>query len=70
MKKQITYKQAIHEIEEIITRIENEELDVDELGKHVKKASELLSYCKKKLTTTEKEIEKIMESMNHNLDED
>ena len=66
----MTYKQAITEIEEIIGRIENEELDVDELGKYVKKASELLGFCKNKLTTTEKEIEKILNSINHNPDED
>jgi len=32
MTKKITYKEAISEIEEILEKIENEELDVDELS--------------------------------------
>lgn len=59
-KQQIKYGEAIEEIEKILKQIENEELDVDELTSKVKRVSELLSLCRKKLRTTEEEVEKII----------
>jgi len=63
-KINLTYEQALGRIEEIIGKIEAEELNVDELAKHVKEASDLLKFCKGKLFETEKEIEKILKEMD------
>ncbi len=63
-KKKISYRDAISEIEETITSIENGELDVDELSEKVKRVSELLVVCKDKLHNTEKEVEKILNEMD------
>ena len=41
-KKKQTYKEAVAEIEEILEKLENEELDVDELAAKVKRVSQLL----------------------------
>lgn len=60
----ITYKEAVVEIEEILEKLENEELDVDELAKKVQRVSVLLRFCKDKLTGTEKEIQNIIEDLN------
>ena len=62
--KTLTYKDAVSEIETILGKLENEELDVDELADKVKRASVLLKFCKDKLTTTEKEIQNIIEEMD------
>ena len=62
-KKVLSYNEAIVEIEEILEEMENEEMDVDELSKKVKKVSELLKSCRKKLTQTEEEVEKILNEM-------
>ncbi len=62
-KKNITYQEAITEIEEILKEIENEELDVDKLSNKVKRVSFLIKFCKNKLHNTEKEVEKILEEM-------
>lgn len=59
-KQQPKYGEAIEEIEKILKQIENEELDVDDLTSKVRRVSELLSICKKKLRTTEEEVEKII----------
>ncbi len=59
-KKKISYNQALNEIEEILYKIENEELDIDNLSENVLKATKLLKMCKQKLQETEKEIEKII----------
>jgi len=62
-KKNISYTEALQEIETILQQIETGELDVDELAEKVKQASELLKICKGKLFQTEKEIEKILKEM-------
>lgn len=62
--KKATYKEAITEIEEILEKIENEELDVDELAEQVSRVSVLIAVCKDKLHKTEAEVEKILKDMN------
>lgn len=61
--KKITYNEAIAEIEEVLEKIENEELDVDELAEKVKRVSVLLKICKDKLFSTNEEVEKILKEM-------
>jgi exodeoxyribonuclease VII small subunit len=62
-KKKLNYNEAICEIEEIIAKMENEEMDVDELTLRVKRASLLLKFCREKLFDTESEIEKIIKEI-------
>jgi Exonuclease VII small subunit. len=64
-KKKQTYKEAVAEIEEILEKLENEELDVDELAAKVKRVSQLLRFCKEKLSGTEKEIQNIIQEMGN-----
>ncbi|GAB4279245.1 MAG: hypothetical protein Kow0068_03160 [Marinilabiliales bacterium] len=70
MEKKLTYKKAVNEIEKIISKLENEELDMDDLLVSVKKASELLNLCKNKLTKTEKEVKKILDNIETDLNDD
>ena len=62
-KKEFSFSAAIVEIEEIIRQIESGELDVDKLSVEVKKASELIRQCQKKLRTTEDEINSIFREL-------
>lgn len=59
------YGDAIQEIEEILEKIENEELDVDDLTEKVKRVAQLIKLCKKKLNHTEEAVEKILEEMQN-----
>lgn len=59
------YKEAMHEIEDIVSKLEDNQLDIDELSDKVKRVSELIAYCKSKLHTTEEEVEKILKSMDN-----
>jgi exodeoxyribonuclease VII small subunit len=63
MNKKMTYNEAISEIEEILDKIQNEELDVDELTEKVKRVSALLKLCKEKLKNTNEEVIKILKEM-------
>ncbi|HBT85030.1 MAG TPA: exodeoxyribonuclease VII small subunit [Porphyromonadaceae bacterium] len=67
MKKEIknmTYTEAKKELEEIVSSIESGKLDVDALTDKVKRASELITFCKEKLSKTDKELQKILEELD------
>jgi exodeoxyribonuclease VII small subunit len=63
IKKGLSYKEAINEIEEILQQIENDEPDVDQLSEKVKRLSTLVSWCREKLHNTEEEIENILKKI-------
>ncbi len=67
MNEEISYQDAIREIEEIIKKIENGELDVDQLTSQVKRVSSLLDICRKKLKTAEEEIKKIIKGLKEDV---
>ena len=52
-----TYQKAYSELQSIVAKLQNEEIGLDELGKEVKRAAELIKMCKEKLRDVEKEIE-------------
>jgi exodeoxyribonuclease VII small subunit len=62
-KKEFSFTGAVAEIEEILRQIESGDLDVDRLSEEVKKASELIRLCQKKLRTTEEEINGIFREL-------
>jgi len=62
-KKKVGYVEAITEIEDILAKIEDNELDVDELSDKVKRVSVLLKLCKDKLHKTETEVENILKEI-------
>lgn len=61
--KKVSYNEAMAEIEEILEKIENEELDVDELAEKVKRVSGLLKICKDKLHKTNEQVEQVLKEM-------
>ena len=62
-KKTLTYKTAYAELETIVQQIESEEPDVDQLGTLMKRAAELLSFCKDKLRSTEQEVQGTLDEL-------
>ena len=62
-KDRLTYSSAITELEEIVNEIESGEVDVDVLTAKVKRASELIKFCKDNLRDTQKEVDKVLEGM-------
>lgn len=56
----LTYSNAMREIEEILKYIESQEVDVDVLVDKVKRATELIRFCKTKLRTAEQELQKTL----------
>lgn len=64
MPKEIKYEEALKQLETIVDKMENDELDIDSLGEQLKTAQKLIKQCKDKLTKTNEEIKKILEDDN------
>lgn len=58
--KKRTYSEAISRLEEIVSQIDSNELDIDILSEKIKEANELIAFCSDKLTKADKEIEKLL----------
>ena len=56
----LTYQQALEELESIVEALEDETIPVDELALKVKRASDLIEFCQAKLTETDAEVKKIL----------
>ena len=61
-KKELTYTEAMAEIEKILARLRSEEMDVDGLAAEVKRATELIASCKSRLRKAEEKVNKVLES--------
>ena len=54
------YEDSIKELESIVRRMENDELDIDTLATQLKRAQTLIKSCRDKLTKTDEEIKTIL----------
>jgi exodeoxyribonuclease VII small subunit len=59
-KEKINYDAAVGEIEEILEKIEEGDLGVDELAEKVNRVTLLLKICRDRLRSTEEQINKIL----------
>ena len=58
------YEEALKELETIVRKMENDELDIDTLGEQLKRAQALIKSCRDKLTKTDEEIKIILAGNN------
>jgi len=63
------YNKAIKRLEEIIEKIENEEIDVDELSEKVKEAVELITTCKERIEKAEMEVKRVVDDLGEDAGE-
>lgn len=60
MKKTLTYEAALTELEQIVTAVERAELPIDQLTTQLKRAQELLAFCKTQLLQVETDVNKLL----------
>ncbi len=63
MSKIVKYEESFEELQQIVADLEDGEISVDELSSKIKRASELIQFCKQKLTTTEEDVSKILKEL-------
>ena len=61
MAQDIKYAKAVERLDEIMSQIESEDIDVDELSVKVKEAVELIKVCKARISKAEMEVKKVVE---------
>ena len=66
----LEYKTAMAALEEILTRIDDSDLGIDELASEVERATILLRECRKILMDTEKKIQDTLASFDGDSDSD
>ena len=66
----INYTDAFDELQEIVSDMEDGQINVDELAQKVKRATELIRICKNKLTATEGDVQKILKELEAQNSED
>ena len=60
MTKELNYEEAVKQLEDIVAKMENDELDIDQMSGQLKVAQRLIKQCKDKLTKADAEIKKIL----------
>ena len=61
--EEITYTQAINELEELVKKMQAPDCSIDNLSQYTKRSKELLDLCRRRLTTTDTELQNILERM-------
>lgn len=57
----LKYSKAVKKLDEILAKIETEQIDVDELADNVKEAVNLLKVCKNKIEKAQMEVKKVVD---------
>lgn len=63
MSEELKYTDAFEELQQIVADIEDGEISVDELSIRVKRAAELIKFCKLKLSSTEEDVNEILKEL-------
>jgi exodeoxyribonuclease VII small subunit len=58
----LTYEEALKELQGILAQLQEEQVSIDDLSQQVKRAAELIAYCRNKLRETEEDIGGLFES--------
>lgn len=62
-KTELTYESALAELKSILHRLEDEEVNIDQIALDVRRSAELIKFCKDKLHKTEVEVNDILKDM-------
>ena len=62
-KMVITYEEALTRLEELVGKMENNELNLDQLGNSLEEAQMLIKMCRDKLYQTEIQVNGIMKEL-------
>lgn len=60
MQDNLTYENALSELEQIVSAVERGELPINELTVKLKRAQELLAFCQTQLTQVETDINALL----------
>lgn len=59
--KDLTYSQAVAELEKILRLMQSDECDIDRLAALTRRATELIAECRSRLMATDEELRAILD---------
>lgn len=62
-KEQLTYAEAMKELDSIVAKLQSPDCDVDQLCDYTRRATVLLKFCREKLTKTDAELEELLKEL-------
>lgn len=62
--KDLTYSQAVAELEKILRLMQNDECDIDRLAALTRRATELIAECRSRLVATDEELRAILDQQH------
>jgi len=62
--KELNYALAFEELQKIVGEMETGDISIDELSIKVKRAAELIQICKRKLKSTELDVQKVLDELD------
>ena len=63
-EEQRSYQEALEELRSIHARLTREDVDVDRLIEDVKRAADLLAFCRERLTAVGERLEEVLEDFD------
>jgi Exonuclease VII small subunit len=57
----MTYEEAIRQLDDIVHQIETGEMGIDQLTAQLKRAQELITFCRDVLYKTDEEVQKLLQ---------
>lgn len=60
-KQKQTYESAIKELQQIVNDMQEEMVNIDEITEKVKRAKELMDFCKNKLREAGEDVDNLLE---------
>lgn len=63
-EKEFGYAEALAELEDILTELESDEVDVDTLAQHVQRASTLIELCRERIGNARLRIDAVVAQLD------
>lgn len=61
--KEMTYRDAVNELDNILREMQSDNCDIDKLSAMTRRATELITECRNRLTATDEELRNILASL-------
>lgn len=61
--KELSYREAVNELDAILREMQSDNCDIDKLSAMTRRATELISECRNRLTATDEELRNILASL-------
>lgn len=61
--KDMSYRDAVNELDAILREMQSDNCDIDKLSAMTRRATELITECRNRLTATDEELRNILASL-------